>query len=97
MCRCTSGDACVMYPCVCVSLFSRHGSGACMRKSFCVQVCMLCAFVYEASPGQCSVPESSRTAYVKTISTHTALAAHMTTPSPCPLCRVGFRAFRPGT
>lgn len=48
------------------------------------KVCAWCmwAFVYEASPGQCSVPESSRTPSVKTISTHTVPAAHMTTPSP---------------
>lgn len=78
-----SAEACVMlsvHPCP----FSRHGGGACMcNSSSCAGVCArsVC-FVYEASPGQCSVPESSRTASVKTISTHTVLAAHKHTPSP---------------
>lgn len=42
------------------------------------------AVVYEAPPGQCSVPESSNTASVKTISTPTVPAEHMTMPSPRP-------------
>lgn len=46
-----------------------------------VQVCV-CVCVYEASPGQRSVPESSRTASVRFISKHTVLAARMTAPSP---------------
>lgn len=51
--------------------------------SVCVCVGLLsCAFVYEASPGQCRVPESSRTASVTIIFTHDVLAAHMTMPSP---------------
>lgn len=59
----------------------------CVRTSasFLTTLIFLCksvSCVYEASPGQSSVPESSRTASVKTISTHRVQAAHMTMPSP---------------
>lgn len=77
-----SVNVCVItYPCTCV--LSQGTAAASVRVfSVCVYAFVVCVFVYEASPGQCRVPESSRTASVIIIFTHDVLAAHMTMPSP---------------